>query len=95
MLMTAAHTLLYALVQTAAFAMFALTLKRLGCADYLRILPKAFFYILTVNAAGTLTFGEILWQAKSRPVAGAVFIAGMAFFIFGHIYLLWRLAKKK
>lgn len=94
MLLTIAHTLSYTLVQTFGFMLFSLGLQRLGKLRRL-YLTKAFFYLLLVNAAGTLTFGEEAWQRTSTPVAALLFLLGMAFFIGCHLCLAYRHIRKK
>ena len=94
LLLTIAHILSYTLVQTFGFTLFPLGLQRLGKLRRL-YLAKAFFYLLLVNAAGTLTFGEETWQRTSTPVAAMLFLLGMAFFIGCHLCLVYRHIRKK
>lgn len=95
MFLILAHTLAYTLVQTFGFTLFSLALQRLGKLRGLHR-GRAFFYLLLVNGAGTLTFGEAAWQKTSTPVAALLFLLGMAFFIAAHLYLaLRRLAASK
>lgn len=89
MLTTAIHLAAYAFIQTAAFALFALSLRRLQKIKSLRII-KPFLFILTVNVAGALTFGETAWQKTTSPLAAGAFVAGMAFFAAAHVYLLTK-----
>ena len=91
---TVGHTAAYALIQTAAFALFALALFRLKKIKSMP-LAKAFFFILTVNIAGTLTFGEDSWQRTSMPVADVFFLAGMGVFFAAHLWLAARRIFRK
>ena len=94
MLLTIVHTFAYALVQTFGFTLFTLALQRLGKLTRLHR-RKAFLYLLLVNIAGTLTFGEDAWQRTSTPVAALLFLLGMAFFIVCHVYLVYRHMRKR
>ena len=92
-LLTIAHILAYTLIQTFGFTFFTLALQRLGKIRRL-YRWKAFFYLLLVNLAGTVTFGEHAWQRTSTPVAALLFLIGMAFFIGIHLYLAYRHIRK-
>ncbi len=93
MFLTIAHIFFYALIQTAAFAMIILSMRRLNSTH--RPLQKiaaanpvaVYFFILTVNAAGTMTFGELAWQTKSRPIAAGLFLLFGAVFVTVHLFL--------
>ncbi|MDY4474649.1 hypothetical protein, partial [Mitsuokella sp.] len=51
---------------------------------------KAFSFLILVNAAGTMTFGEAAWGRTSTPVAAGLFLLGMVFFLAAHLYLGWK-----
>ena len=94
MLLTIAHTFAYALIQTFGFSIFTLALQRLGRLKRLYRL-KAFFFLLLMNAAGTMTYGETSWQQVTTPIAAALFLIGMAFFFASHLYLGWKRLQRK
>ena len=73
MILTIAHTFAYALIQTFGFSIFTLALQRLGRLKRLYRL-KAFFFLLLMNAAGTMTYGEAAWQRVTTPIAAALFL---------------------
>ena len=101
MILTIAHTFAYALIQTFGFSIFTLALQRLGRLKRLYRL-KAFFFLLLMNAAGTMTYGEAAWQRVTTPIAAALFLVlavflfliGMAFFFASHLYLGWKRLRK-
>ena len=66
MILTIAHTFAYALIQTFGFSIFTLALQRLGRLKRLYRL-KAFFFLLLMNAAGTMTYGEAASPRPSPP----------------------------
>ena len=80
MILTIAHTFAYALIQTFGFSIFTLALQRLGRLKRLYRL-KAFFFLLLMHAAGTMTYS-------------ALFLIGMAFFFASHLYLGWKRLRK-
>lgn len=94
MLLTIAHTFAYALIQTFSFSIFTLALQRLGRLKRLYRL-KAFFFLLLMNAAGTITYDETAWQQVTTPMAAALFLIGMAFFFASHLYLGWKRLQRK
>lgn len=94
MLLTIAHTFAYALIQMFGFSIFTLALQRLGRLKHLYRL-KAFFFLLLMNAAGTITYGETAWQQVTTPMAAALFLIGMAFFFASHLYLGWKRLQRK
>ena len=69
-------------------------LQRLGRLKRLYRL-KAFFFLLLMNAAGTMTYGETAWQQVTTPMAAALFLIGMAFFFASHLYLGWKRLQRK
>ena len=93
MLLTFGHIIFSALIQTMIYVMFARGMKRLGKPRDKSEAARAFIFIVGINFAGVLTFGETSWQTKSVPVAAGFFVVGMAFFFFAHIYSLIRRRK--
>ncbi len=89
MLLTIAHVFAYAIIQTFGFSIFTIALQRLGRLRRLYRL-KAFFFLLLMNVAGTMTYGEAAWQRVTTPVAAGIFLIGMVFFFGSHLYLGWR-----
>ena len=79
MILTIAHTFAYALIQTFGFSIFTLALQRLGRLKRLYRL-KAFFFLLLMNAAGTMTYGEAAWQRVTTPIAAALLASGVRVF---------------
>jgi len=92
MLLTFAHTFFYAFGQTFGVMIFKLALKRLGKLENLNPV-KTFFFLLLFNIAGTMTFGETSWQARTTPLLGGIFALGVLFFLSAHLYLAYRKVK--
>ncbi|WP_303104488.1 hypothetical protein [uncultured Mitsuokella sp.] len=92
-LLTIAHVFAYAIIQTFGFTLFTLALQRLGRLQRLYRL-KALLFLVMVNAAGTMTFGEAAWGRTSTPVAAGLFLIGMAFFLAAHFYLGWKKLRR-
>lgn len=88
-LLTIAHVFAYAIIQTFGCTLFTLALQRLGRLHRLYRL-KAFSFLILVNVAGTMTFGEAAWGRTSTPVAAGLFLLGMVFFLAAHLYLGWK-----
>ena len=88
------HILAYTLIQTFGISIFSLSLKRIGVLQNVYRI-KIFIFLLMVNLAGTMTFGEETWQNTSRPVAAGIFLIGMLFFSFCHVALWLKWAKRK
>lgn len=87
MLISIGQLLAYTLIQTFGVSIFTLSLYRL------QKIPsvyrwRSFFYLLLVNAAGTMTFGLAPWLQTSQPVAAGLFILGIPFMLLSHLWLL-------
>lgn len=92
MLFNIAQLLAYTLAQAFGISIFTLSLERLGkIAAVYRL--RAFFYLLLVNVAGSLTFGIDSWLRTSLPMAAGIFLLGIPFGLATHLYLAYRKIK--
>lgn len=89
MLISVFHLLFYALIQTFGISIFTISLKRIGILTRVYRI-RSFLFLVAVNVSGTLTFGEAQWLSASRPIAGGLFLVGMAVFFICHGLMAWK-----
>lgn len=89
MLITIGQLMAYTLIQTFGISIFTLSLYRLKKISSVYRL-RAFFYLLLVNVAGTLTFGPEAWLKTSQPVAAGLFVLGIPFMLGSHLWLFLK-----